>query len=539
MSILSIFDIGKTALLANQTAISVTSHNISNVNNPDYSRQEVILGVKTPIKIRGGFLGRGAYIDNIRRSYDKFLTDMLLNQESLLGRSSVLRDIFNQIEEFLNESNRDGLNSAFNQFLNSLEDLSVNPSDVAKRAVTINTGLSLVSQFKSMESKLEDIVSSINYELKNITDKINSISIDIAELNKKINQLEAGGLSHANDLRDKRDALLKELSKYVNINYYETEDRTFYVSVGMRNIVAGGNTAELNLLNTSQGVKFQIDGIDITERIVGGKINGFLTSQNLINNEFLYNLRKLYSSFTNQFNLIHQSGFDLNNNTGINFFKPLTDIYYEEFSQNGTITSLSITDYNALKFDEYYIDIKAGNVYEVVNKYNNQIILSGSYVSGGTISFDGIDLVISGSVQAGDRFFISPLKSSIKKADLNIKDPAGLALASNIDSPSDNTNLLKLIQLKEAPLTNLGDKNIFNFLQDLTSKIGVLSSSANANLRFDETLYNEISNRKSVVQGVNLDEEAVNLIKYQRAFEAAAKVIQVANELYDTLVKLV
>lgn len=539
MSILSIFDIGKTALLANQTAISVTSHNISNVNNPDYSRQEVILGVKTPIKIRGGFLGRGAYIDNIRRSYDKFLTDMLLNQESLLGRSGVLSDIFNQIEEFLNESNRDGLNSAFNQFLNSLEDLSVNPSDLAKRAVTINTGLSLVSQFKSVESKLEDIVSSINYELKNITDKINSISIDIAELNKKINQLEAGGLSHANDLRDKRDALLKELSKYVNINYYETEDRTFYVSIGMRNIVAGGNTAELNLLNTSQGVKFQIDGIDITERIVGGKINGFLTSQNLINNEFLYNLRKLYSSFTNQFNLIHQSGFDLNNNTGINFFESLTDIYYEEFSQNGTITSLSITDYNALKFDDYYIDFKAGNVYEVVNKYNNQIILSGSYVSGGTISFDGIDLVISGSVQVGDRFFISPLKSSIKKADLNIKDPAGLAFASNIDSPSDNTNLLKLIQLKEAPLTNLGDKNIYNFLQDLTSKIGVLSSSANANLRFDETLYNEISNRKSVVQGVNLDEEAVNLIKYQRAFEAAAKVIQVANELYDTLVKLV
>jgi len=107
LSILSIFDIGKTALLANQTAISVTSHNISNVNNPDYSRQEVILGVKTPIKIKDSFLGRGVSVDGIKRSYDKFLTDMLVNQENTLGKSSILKDITSQIEEVFNEANRE------------------------------------------------------------------------------------------------------------------------------------------------------------------------------------------------------------------------------------------------------------------------------------------------------------------------------------------------------------------------------------------------------------------------------------------------
>lgn len=539
MSILSIFDIGKTALVANQTAISVTSHNISNVNNPDYSRQQVVLGVKTPIKIRGGYLGRGVSIDNIRRSYDKFLTDMLLNQESNLERSNVIKDIITHVQEFFNESNKEGLNAVFNSFFNSLEDLSVNPSDISKRIVAIDKASSLVSQFRDMEVQLEDILNTINYELKNITDTINGISKDIAELNKKINQLEAGGLSKANDLRDKRDALLRELSKYLNISYHEGEDKTFYVSVGMRNIVAGGNTSDISFLNTSQGARFKIENIDVTDRIIGGKLKGLLASQNLINNEFLFKLRKLFGSFTNQFNLIHQNGYNLKNNTGLNFFKPITDIYYEEFSQNGVITSVNISDYSSLKFDEYYIDIKAGNNYEVINRYNNQVISTGSYISGGTISFDGIDVVISGPVQIGDRFLLSPLKSVIKKVDLNIQDPRDIALSLTPNSYSDNTNLFDLLNLREVNLNSLENKNVYDFLQDLTSKIGVLAKSANDSLTFDETLYNEISNRKNIVQGVNLDEEAVNLIRYQRAFEAAAKVIQVANELYETLVKLV
>ncbi len=539
MSILSIFDIGKTALLTNQTAISVTSHNIANVNNPDYSRQEVILGVKAPIKIRGGYLGRGSNVDDIRRSYDKFLTDMLFSQESLLGRSVILKDIISEVEEFFNESNREGLNSVLNNFFNALEDLSINPSDMSKRIVLINRALELVSEFKDMETRLEDILNSVNNEISNAVGKINSISRDIAELNKKINQLEADGVSSANDLRDKRDSLLKELSKYVNINYYESNDKIFYVSVGMRNIVSGGNVSEMKFLKSSQRSVIKVENIDITDRITSGKISGLVTSEDLIKNEFLYKLRKLFGGFANQFNLIHRNGYDLNNNTNVNFFKPLTNIHFEVFSQNGAITSLNINDYNALKFDEYYINIKAGNIYEVVNKYNNQVITSGIYSSGSTISFDGIDVVISGPVADGDSFLISPLKLTIKDAALNIQNPEEIALASNVNSPSDNTNLLNLIDIKENSIGALGNKKIYDFLHDLTSRVGILAASANDNLSFDRTLYNEIFNRKSVVQGVNLDEEAVNLIKYQRAFEAAAKVIQVANELYETLVKLV
>ncbi|MCX7991909.1 MAG: flagellar hook-associated protein FlgK, partial [Proteobacteria bacterium] len=427
MSIFSIFDIGKNALNANQTAISVTSHNIANVNNPDYSKQEVIIGVNTPIKIRGGSLGRGIAIDNIKRNYDKFLTDLLLNQENLLGRSTVLKDIISQTEELFNEANRNGILNSFDKFFNTLQDLVQNPSDLSKRIVFINNAEYITGQFKDVELELESILNSVNYEMSNITDKINSISKDIAELNKKINQLEAGGLSQANDLRDKRDALLKELSQYVNINYYEGEDGIFYVTVGMRNLVAGGMTSEINFLNTSQGTIFKLDNADITSRITGGKLNGLLTAKDLINNEALYKLRKLFASFTNQFNLIHQNGYDLDNNTGSNFFNPITNVYYEEFSQNGVITSLNIGDYNSLKFDEYYINIKAGNVYEVVNKYNNQVVITGTYTSGWTISFDGIDVVISGAVSAGDKFFISPLKASIKGSGLNTQDPRKLA----------------------------------------------------------------------------------------------------------------
>jgi len=538
LSILSIFDIGKTALLANQTAISVTSHNISNVNNPDYSRQEVILGVKTPIKIKDSFLGRGVSVDGIKRSYDKFLTDMLVNQENTLGKSSILKDITSQIEEVFNEANREGLNGAITKFFNALEDLSVNPSDTSKRIVLINEGNSLVSQFKITEKSLEDIKSTIHLEINDVVKKVNSIGKELTELNKKIAQLEAWGNAQVNDLRDKRDALLKELSGIVNVTSYENSDKSLVVMIGMRNLVNGGVFNELSMEQISDTPRFKLDGIDISERITGGKLSGLVDSLGLINNEVLYKLRKLAAGFSNEFNIIHKTGYDLNSNLGKDFFTSLSDIHYEEYSQNAAISFISVNNFSNLKFDEYYINIKAGNTYDVVNKYNNQIITSGNYISGSPIVFDGISVTISGAVSEGDSFFISPLKTFLKDFGVKITDPKEVALASLPNSSSDNTNLLVLLNLKNKTLGSLNNQNVYEFYNTLASKIGVLSTSADANLKFDQNLYNEISNKKIAAQGVNLDEEAVNLIRYQRSFEAAAKVIQVANELYDTLVKL-
>jgi len=538
LSILSIFDIGKTALLANQTAISVTSHNISNVNNPDYSRQEVILGVKTPIKIKDSFLGRGVSVDGIKRSYDKFLTDMLVNQENTLGKSSILKDITSQIEEVFNEANREGLNGAITKFFNALEDLSVNPSDTSKRIVLINEGNSFVSQFKITEKSLEDIKSTIHLEINDVVKKVNSIGKELTELNKKIAQLEAWGNAQVNDLRDKRDALLKELSGIVNVTSYENSDKSLVVMIGMRNLVNGGVFNELSMEQISDAPRFKLDGIDISERITGGKLSGLVDSLGLINNEVLYKLRKLAAGFSNEFNIIHKTGYDLNSNLGKDFFTSLSDIHYEEYSQNAAISFISVNNFSNLKFDEYYINIKAGNTYDVVNKYNNQIITSGNYISGSPIVFDGISVSISGAVSEGDSFFISPLKTFLKDFGVKITDPKEVALASLPNSSSDNTNLLVLLNLKNKTLGSLNNQNVYEFYNTLASKIGVLSTSADANLKFDQNLYNEISNKKIAAQGVNLDEEAVNLIRYQRSFEAAAKVIQVANELYDTLVKL-
>lgn len=539
MSLLSIFDIGKTALLANQTAISVTSHNISNVNNPDYSRQEVILGVKQPIKIRGGYLGRGVSVDGIKRSYDKFLSDMLINQENILGKSSILKDIISQIEEVFNESNRNGLTASLNNFFNALEDLSSNPSDINKRIVLMNMGDVLVSQFKNMERSFEDSLANIKFDMGNLVGKINSIGKEISEINKKIVQLETGGLGQANDLRDRRDALLKELSGIVNISYYENSDKSIVVMIGMRNLVNGGIFNEISMFPTPDSVKLSLEGIDITDRIHGGKLSGHLSSIDLINNEVLYKLRKLSAGFMNQFNLIHKNGFNLNNSLGGDFFKSLSNIYYEAHSQSAVISSISVDNYADLLFDEYFINIKAGNIYEVVNKNTNQIVVSGSYTSGSPIIFDGLSVTISGTVTVGDSFYISPIKNFIKDAEILINNPKEIALAGQPNQIGDNTNLLSLLNLKENGIQAFGGKNVYQFYNDLVSKVGVLSKSADDNLRFDQTLYDEISNRKSIVQGVNLDEEAVNLIRYQRAFEASAKVIQVANELYDTLVKLV
>jgi flagellar hook-associated protein 1 FlgK len=538
MSLLGLFNIGKSAIFASQTALSVTGHNIANVNTPGYSRKEVILDIAIPVSIGRNFLGRGVSVSDIRRNYDRFIQSQLLIQSQNYGRSLAMERVLSQIEQVFNETDDLGIETGLRDFFGAWNDVVTNPESIPQRTVLLEKARSLVNTIKGMESRITDTIRHINEETDDTVKRINTIASDVARLNDSIVRIEAGqGREKATDLRDERDRLLGELSNLVDISTIEDKNGAVTVIVGMRNLVSGGVTNPLSTRRNENGdLDLYIDNVNVTTGIKSGTLGGLLSVRDYIESNPLHDLRKLAASLNKEVNILHRQGFGLDASTGNDFFIPLS-LSTGDFS-SGTDITATIVDPSTLTLDEYVITFDATNYY-VRNKETSALVASGAYSSGSPIEFDGIRVVVTGAITTQDRFTVSPLTGAISNLGVAIIDPKGIAAASSETGlPGDNTNALRVFQLSEDVLSDLGGTTFSGYLRETVSRIGTMSGAASDSLRFEDNLLQEMKNRREAVSGVSLDEEAMNLVRFQRAFEAGARIIKVTDELLQTVLEL-
>lgn len=539
MSLFGLFDIGKSALFASQSALNITSHNVANVNTPGYTRKSVILEVSTPTVVSGGFLGQGVRVAGIRRYYDEFIHHQLLGQYQNYGRSLSINQTLSGIEQVFNESMDFGLSKSLTEYFNAWHDVSTSPEGQPQRVVLLQKADQLVQTVKSIESNVERTLANVNVSINNLVERINTISSEIASLNKSIVHIEAGEkIEKAYDLRDKRDNLLRELSGLINISYFEDKNGSITVLAGTRSLVSG-------VVSNKMSVEFDIDGdinivlnnTNISSLINKGQIGGLLNVRKDIESEILLPLRKLIASIIKETNLLHKDGYGLDGSTGNNFFKPL-QVYTFEKSSGADITSANIYDLSAVTLDEYEISFDGGGNYFIINKQTGSQVSTGLYQSGVPISFEGIEVTITGTVTEEDVFFISPLRDSIKNFGIELTDTSKIAAALAASTlPADNENALKITGLSTKNIAELN--NTFNlFYSNIVSRIGTLSKASEDSLKFDENLINELNKRREALSGVSLDEEATDLIRFQRSYEAAARLIKVTDELLQTILNL-
>ena len=547
MSLFGLLDIGKSALLASQTALSVTSHNIANVNTPGFSRQEVILNIANPVTVRGGLMGMGVMVSGIKRNYDNFIQGQLLLQQQNHGRTSAQSQVLSQVEQIFNEVKDLGLQASLQDFFNAWNDVASNPEEYAPRTILLKKADALALSAQQMERGILETLKHTNENISDITERINSISSEIARLNDCIVQTEAGGSAEkAIDLRDQRDNLLNELSNLVEFSSYEDEKGSVTVMVGMRNLVNGKTTNKLSTTVSIDGnLDLQLDGIDITSRINKGQIGGLIASREDAESS-LTGVRKLVAAITNEVNILHKQGFGLDGTTNLPFFNELS-VYDQNLTDSAaSMTSKTIIDPSALTYDEYeirFIDDAGTLKYNIYNTNDNSLITPApiTYSSGNNIDFEGLRVVISDGVtgpQDGDKFFISPIRDAISNMDVAITDTDQIAAAATTAGvPGDNSNALALTNLAQSQLTELGG-TFESYYRGLVSEIGTISRAASDSLKFDDNLLYEIENRRESISGVSLDEEAANLIKFQRSFEAGARMIKVTDELLQTILNL-
>jgi len=511
---------------------------MANVNTDGYTRQSVVLEVSRPQSFSAGFLGRGVRAAYITQSYSRFIEAQLLGQQQNLGKSSVMSDVFSRVEQVFNSFSGSGLSNSLQSFFNSWNALSADASSFAYRTVLLADANSLVNVSKQMEASLYRNIGEIDKEIQNTSDRINAIANGIAKLNKEIVKVEAGSGHRANDLRDSRNTLLTELAGMVPVSTLEDTRGSMTVIVGMRNLVEGVYVNEMTSSVDALGnVSIKIDGVDVASRIDKGRLGGLIESRKAIEQGPLKELRKFMAALTLEINGIHAGGYGLDGSTGNDFFSPLT-LSTNSSSYGASVSAATITDPSALTLSEYNVNIGAGGAYTVQNRDTGAVVASGTYVSGAPIDFDGISITVTGAAAEGDSFFVSPLTNAIRDASVAITDGSKIAAAYDPGAPGDNRNALDIAKLAEEMVGRLGGSTFAGFYAKIVTMSGSMSSDAADMYKFEVNLRAELQSQRDSISGVSIDEEAASLLIFQRGFEAAARLITVADELIQTVLNL-
>ncbi len=309
-----LLNVAKDALITQQYAIDVISHNVANVNNEGYSRQTPTLEAKNPAPYAGYVFGRGVELGSIERSVDTFVETRLRDRNSdLLGLNE--KEVYlGALEGIFNENSDHSLSTQFADFWNAWHDLSNNPSGLAERDTVREMGALLSQSFEDLAGDMAQFEREIDLSLSTGIRTINELAGEIAGLNEQILTQEA--LGAANDLRDQRDAVLIELSRYLDINAFESEDGSVTVMTdGGYSLVENFSSYELamewNATTLRNDVTWEGSGganIAITDTIKAGKMGGWLDIRDEILPKYEADLDELAKATIWAVNTVHSQG---------------------------------------------------------------------------------------------------------------------------------------------------------------------------------------------------------------------------------------
>jgi flagellar hook-associated protein 1 len=488
MAISNIFNIGAAGVRAQRLAIEVTGENIANVNTEGYSRQQVQFTEDTTNFSNGFLLGSGVRVADIQRSYDALLQQQLVTGGSASEQSQVEQSAMQRIEPLFNELGSDGLGKAISDYFVAWQDLSLNPTGAAERQAVYTRGQTLTDTFHQVSGSLQATVSIANASLSEITAGISGMAANIARLNGMITATEQLGNPYsANELRDQRDLLVQQLGGKAGITYYENRDGTVDIKLAGYELVVGQRYAEVYNApaNSAQPASIYITPVGTPP----------------VNNGATPPDAQIYS----------QANVAINGNP-LNFLGELggtlrvRDVIIPEFQVKvDAIANSLVTSMNAAHASGFYFD--AAGVQQVGGNF-----------------FDPAQLTASGI-----RLAATLTQTTIAAGNQWADPPTNTVPASQV--PGNNSNAKYIASLQTS--------SVGNSYTALVSEIGVKVQTAENSARNNENFMRQISNLRESHAGVSLDEELTNLVKYQRAFEGSAKLINVATEMLDTVLGLV
>jgi flagellar hook-associated protein 1 FlgK len=535
-------NISLSGLFANQRALGVTAHNIANVNTEGYTRQRMTMTQYRPDNLTGGLgtLGVGVDVTAVQQIRDEYIDYKLRAETSELGEWEARADVLSQIEDIFNEPSDTSISQILEDFYEAVQELSNNPENLTARTLVRESGIAFTEGINRISTSLKDLQEDMNIEFKSSVDLINQYAEEIVTFNKTIYQYELDG-GTANDVRDQRNLVLDKLSELVDIEYYEDDQNRFHVSISGHELVSHYRADELVLEQRTEKVNEDdadrlydvkwADGNKFTTS--SGKVKGLLDIRDSMEGDtkgipyYLDKLNEFVDTFSAEVNRIHQAGYGLDESTGVAFF---------------TIDGMTTEE-----FEEYLLEegLDGGAAVDVTSAILNGTSDSNTFDENTEIINDNINTLLESNPSysnksvrlVGDKYYIvDKLKSSQITISADIDDLNKIATASDSEElPGDGTNMGNIFNTRHnTKLYDWGAPE--DFVKSLISNLGVDAGQADNVVTNQELLTNQLIIQKESVSGVSLDEEMTEMIKFQNAYNANARMVNVFDEMLDLVV---
>lgn len=631
--------IGTTGLKTAQTALNTTAHNLSNINTSGYTRQQVTFSdtqyvrVNTSDKVSSPDYGLGVAVSEVRRIRDQFIDQAYRNENSRLGFYESQYKAIEEIEDQFGEMQGVTYESYLINLYNSVNELAKNPTSTVARSSLIQNATAFIEKSENVYKGLKDYQTTLNTQVKNMVDSINKLGDKIYTLNKKISKIESTGIEDANDLRDERDAAIDELSKYIDITYYENDSKEVIISAEGIPFVTMGELAKMDtrvvegtnlVIPTWPGYERDVydlsteaSNVDETDK---GELKGLLIARGNMVVEYTvvpeapsssdYDMstadgRAAYQEAYNKYSkaqeyyntyiepsaiLSAMAGFDKLVN-GI--VEKINNILCPEKSEvrnnpymapDGTEIQADIYTYNSVSqqvlFDRYGREVtgtdNGDGTYSFSSGEKLYMSFGGAEVPVDSYTYSMLDMDKTGYGMDDNKTVGTELFSR-KGTDRYIKttDDSGktIYIRNNLNE-TDYESLYKLGNLQinpeaaqnvgKIPLSTVQGKEDFDRAKELVDawdeKFASLNPDTYAKSDFmtfynnfigeyatlGKALGNYVSNQTTMVdgydnqrlqsEGVSSDEELEKMIKYQQAYNAASRYVNVVNQMLEHLV---
>lgn len=570
----SSLQIGRSAILAYQGALQTIGSNVSSAGSPDYTRLAPQLD-PIPGSIVGNGLqpGAGAALTDIRRYIDDALEDRLRLATGATQAAAARQGTLSQVESFLDDASGAGVSSRLGGFFQAFDNLQNTPEDTASRDLTIAAGDQLAGSLSTLRSQFSTLGADIDGQIGDIVKEADDLAHQIADLNSRITTSEAGRRGQATALRDQRDALLRKLGELMDVTVREQPDGAINVYVASEALIQGNSVRGLIAATDLDGefIRTSVRFADTNQQVnlKGGKLAGLIRSRDEDAYGQVAKLDQLASALIAEVNRIHADGQGLRGFTsltgGFDVLMPGAALnspeaglanpprnggFYITVADNATGTP--VAHRIEVNFDDPAAATSLQSLVDDVNEQvtdvtasvtsDNRLALAAAEGFSFSFGYDGqSDRQDTSGVLAAlgvNSFFTGSDARSIAVSNTLHQDPRLLAAAS-VFLPGDGANARRIASLDSQTSETLAGASIQQFYNALVSSVAVTAGGNNSDVQALDSVQSALQAQKESISGVNLDEEAVSLVKFQRAFQGASRFVSVVDQLLGDLMTLI
>ncbi|MBN6150104.1 flagellar hook-associated protein FlgK [Xanthomonas sp. AmX2] len=623
---MSVLSTGTNALIAFQRALATVSHNVANINTDGYSRQRVSFATSTPTRYGSDYIGNGTQITDISRIADQLATSRLLDSGGELARLQQLSSLAGRVDGLFSDT-ATNISGLWSKFFDASSGLSSNASSTASRQSLLDNATALTTRFKQLDGQLDALDNEVNNGLLSSTAEANRLATEIAKLNGTIGSNAAGA---APDLLDRRDQLISQLVGYTGgtavsqdggaINVYTTGGQAMVVGTTASTLTTVADPYQPGRLQVA--LKAQGGTITLNGNALGGQIGGLFEFRSSVLDPAIADLGRIATGLAVTYNQTHSGGMDLYGNLGGDFFS-LPSPAVNGHSANTGSASFSASVGDLSKLDGQNLVLKFDGSAWTANRADTgaSVALTGTGTGADPFVVNGVELQLSGTAAAGDRFLLQPTAGVAGTLTVAITDPSRIAAATPIKATTDlanlgtgvvskvratdagNANLLVpaniefidanqytidgagpfpytagqtisangwSLTLDGAPvagdsfgvgptgagssdngnallLANLDDAKAFNgntitlngAVSGLTTSIGSAARQASYSAEAQQIIHTNAQDARDSVSGVNLDEEASDMLRLQQAYQAASQLISTADTMFQSILSAI